>query len=193
MKTAEEFYEKYNALHHTDDGTTNKYDITADKSAIIQLMKEYATQQQPAGEEQTCNTCKYKDDDDSFNCNKCDDGFCMWEPSAQQEMSGECYTREQMIDFASECVSVDKIVIDKLPPPTKPDEVDKKELIKLSDNFADLIKDQSTPKPSEVTEDKLLKLLWKYDAGFDSNHFCMIQTGDDHKLVKAIKKLYKNK
>jgi len=50
MKTAEEFYEKYNALHHTDDGTTNKYDITADKSAIIQLMKEYATQQQPAGE-----------------------------------------------------------------------------------------------------------------------------------------------
>ena len=163
------------------------------KADIIEMFRQYATQQQPAGEEQTCNTCKYKDDDDSFNCNKCDDGFCMWEPSAQQEMSGECYTREQMIDFASECVSVDKIVIDKLPPPTKPDEVDKKELIKLSDNFADLIKDQSTPKPSEVTEDKLLKLLWKYDAGFDSNHFCMIQTGDDHKLVKAIKKLYKNK
>jgi len=51
MKTAEEFYEKYNALHHTDDGTTNKYDITADKSAIIQLMKEYAAQQREVTEQ----------------------------------------------------------------------------------------------------------------------------------------------
>ena len=31
-------------------------------------------------EEKRCWNCKYEHEDDSFNCNKCDDSFCMWEP-----------------------------------------------------------------------------------------------------------------
>lgn len=38
---AKEYYEKNNELFHTEDGTTNKYDITANKSGIIKLMEEY--------------------------------------------------------------------------------------------------------------------------------------------------------
>jgi len=37
------------------------------------------TTDQPRAVEHNCDNCKYEHDDHSFNCNKCDELFCMWE------------------------------------------------------------------------------------------------------------------
>ena len=69
-----------NDLDHLEIGIAYAGDtIFVDDDSFGYVYVSPPTTDKPKVIEHNCDNCKYEHDDHSFNCNKCDELFCMWE------------------------------------------------------------------------------------------------------------------
>ena len=67
-------------IHEDGVDEVNAYHEPSDIFRAAQAIHDLYTQ---GKEPNKCYSCKYEHDDNSHQCNKCDDSYCMWEDRAQ--------------------------------------------------------------------------------------------------------------